>query len=82
MASEGPPHDAVGEELAQLQLFFLRNSGLPVMPRLPQEMLISRGMESCTFKSCMSFVVGKELVFDLPRNGELHFQELHELRYL
>ena len=50
---------AISTDAAQLQLFFLRNSGLPVMPRLPQEIIISRGMESCVFKSCMSFVVGK-----------------------
>ena len=49
---------AEAEKATRLQLFFLQNSGLPVTPRAPPEIIIHRAMESCMFKSSISFVAG------------------------
>ena len=61
---EYPPHMRPQDIYAnQLRIFFIQQSGLPVTPRLPEEIIFSRFFESCPFKMSAALIIGKKVIF-------------------
>jgi len=48
----------IGDKKQRFTDVLVPSVGIPQAPRLPEEIRIQRAMESCTFKSVMSCVIG------------------------
>jgi import inner membrane translocase subunit TIM22 len=48
----------IGTKKQRFSSIIVPSVGIPQAPRLPEEIRIQRAMDSCTFKSIMSFVIG------------------------
>ena len=66
----------------QLRIFFIQQSGLPVTPRLPEEIIFSRFFESCPFKMSAALIIGKKIILKFVKSTFINSMYIVESHFL